>query len=145
MHPSREHNTFLSCFLFILARHCQLNTVNPRQSLAQTLALEKLFTSRILTQKRQILLQVRVRIRVAITEKHRVLIMLERVRKSRRVIILRAILVLPDRIPKIPNICARSMPTYLLSLSFFIRVNSNFHAIVEHGVALGIVQNIEFY
>jgi len=36
------------------------------------------------------------------------------------------------------------MPANLLLLSMFLWVNSNFHAIVEHGVALRVILDIKF-
>ena len=37
------------------------------------------------------------------------------------------------------------MPAYLLFFRFLVAVNGNFHAVVEHGVVLVVVHDVELY
>ena len=57
--------------------------------------------------------------------------------------VLRKRKVLPDLVLKVRDVRAAPIPSYLLSIRFFLRVAGNLHAVVEHGVRFVVVLDVE--
>ena len=53
--------------------------------------------------------------------------------------------VLPDLVLKVRDVRAATIPSYLLSFRFLLRVARNLHAVVEHGVRFVVIQDVEFH
>jgi len=92
----------------------------------------------------QIILQITKSVRLKITEKYSILVILKCVSKRSSEIISRKICIISsNRILKVANICTASMPTHLLLFCFFLTIYGYFHTIIEHRVIFVVIHNVK--
>lgn len=53
--------------------------------------------------------------------------------------------ILSDLVLSVTDIFAAFEPTYLLMLSFFVTVHTDFHTIIKKGIWFAVIENVEFY
>lgn len=59
-------------------------------------------------------------------------------------VVLREVKVLTHLILEVTDVCARAMPASYPCFSLLVRIDGHFHAVVEHGVWLVVVQYVKF-
>jgi hypothetical protein len=120
-------------------------TINTSDSFAQTGYLEEVASRRVNFNLIQIGLQIAERVWLEVAEEHGVFVVLKCVSECCcEVVSRKTACISPDLILEVRDVCTAAMPPYLFFFCFFIAVNGNFHAVVEHGVVLVVVHDVEF-
>ena len=95
----------------------------------------------------QIISQIRVTIRYRICEKYWVIIILESMCETQRIILFApgVIWVLFNAILVVSNIVTSLVPRYFLLIGFALRVDWHFHSIIKQTIGFRIIQDVESY
>lgn len=106
--------------------------VDTTEGLAQGERLDEASPSRIPLNLRNVVLQVRVRVRIAVGEKDSVVVVAKFVRERQRVVILRVLVILAHLVLEVADIGAGSVPPDGLVICLSLGVHGHFHPVVEH-------------
>ena len=92
-----------------------------------------------------IILKVTVCVRLKITEKNSILIVIKSIReRCGKIVPSIGVRVTSDIILEVTNISAVPTPPNLLIFCLFFTIDGNFHSVVEHGIAFVMIHYVEF-
>lgn len=83
-------------------------------------------------------------VRLKITEKNIILVVLKSISERSSIVILSiGVRIASNIVLKVTYICAVSVPTNLFIFRLFITVDCNFHSVVEHRIAFVVVHDVK--
>lgn len=154
MDPRRNDNTLPFPFLSLLSSvtisdlvcvcYGEELTGDAGDGLAEDLPIHELAPAWVALNRIQVRHQVCVRIRIAVSEKDRILVVLKSVSECTRVKVFRESEVLANLVLEVGYIRTAPMPANLFLFRFLFRVDGDLHAVVKHRICLVVVEDVEF-
>ena len=146
MHPRGEYDAFaVSKILKVVGRSDSEDfTQLARQCTAEGRLPYQLASLRILLNCRNIVSQVTVGVGHGIGEVNQIIIVFKRISECGGIIAFTVVGdIFPDPVSEVSNILTVLVPADVFVLAFLVTVDRDFHAIVEEGVRLRVVEDIE--